>query len=115
MVFVHDQLFDRTKSHALTIVGTPRRVSPAVDVRQSYRGKDVVDTLERGVSEFGYCKSTTGAVLPFERLRKRRTDAKPTDRVFQISHRELHLCCRASQNRSNYGIDTGLVKAAIPG
>jgi len=54
MDFVHDQLFDGTKIRALTIIDTLTRLAPAVDVRQSYRGKDVVETLERGAAEFGY-------------------------------------------------------------
>jgi putative transposase len=57
MDFVHDQLFDGRKIRALTIVDTLSRLSPAVDVRQSYRGKDVVETLERGAAEFGYPKT----------------------------------------------------------
>ena len=48
MDFVHDQLFDGRKIRALTIVDTFTRLSPAIDVRQSYRGADVVETLERG-------------------------------------------------------------------
>lgn len=57
MDFVHDQLFDGTKIRALTIVDTLTRLSPAIDVRRSYRGKDVVDTLESGAAEFGYPKT----------------------------------------------------------
>jgi putative transposase len=52
--FVHDQLFDGKKIRVLTIVDTLRRLSPAVDVRNSYRGIDVVNTLERGAAAFGY-------------------------------------------------------------
>jgi putative transposase len=33
------------------------RLSPAIDVRQSYRGSDVVDTLERVGREVGYPKT----------------------------------------------------------
>jgi putative transposase len=54
MDFVHDQLFDGKKIRILTIVDTLSRLSPAVDVRHSYRGSDVVETLERGAAEFGY-------------------------------------------------------------
>ena len=54
MDFLHDQLFDDTKIRALTIVDTLTRLSPALGVRRSYRGSDVVDTLERGAAEFGY-------------------------------------------------------------
>jgi putative transposase len=57
MDFVHDQLFDGTKIRALTIVDLLSRVSPAVGVRQSYRGHHVVETLERGAAEFGYPKT----------------------------------------------------------
>jgi putative transposase len=57
MDFVHDQLFDGTKIRALTIVDTLSRVSPAIDVRQSYRGHHVVETLERGAAELGYPKT----------------------------------------------------------
>jgi hypothetical protein len=35
MDFVHDQLFDDRKIHVMTIVDTFRRLSPAIDVRQS--------------------------------------------------------------------------------
>jgi putative transposase len=54
MDFVHDQLFDGKKIRVLAIVDTLSRVSPALDVRHSYRGSDVVETLERGAAEFGY-------------------------------------------------------------
>ena len=53
MDFVHDQLFDGKKIRILTIIDTLTRLSPAVGVRQSYRGSDVVETLERGGAEFG--------------------------------------------------------------
>jgi putative transposase len=54
MDFVHDELFDGTRIRALTIVDTLTRLSPAIGVRRSYRGSDVVETLERGAAEFGY-------------------------------------------------------------
>jgi putative transposase len=57
MDFVHDQLFDGTKIRALTVVDTHTRVSPAIDVRRSYRGCDVVETLELGAALFGYPKT----------------------------------------------------------
>jgi putative transposase len=57
MDFVHDQLFDGTKIRALTIVDVLSRVSPAIGVRQSYRGHHVVETVERGAAEFGYPKT----------------------------------------------------------
>lgn len=41
----------------------------------------------RGKRGVGYCKSTTGAIGPFLRLRKRHNPT-PTDRVFPVSHRK---------------------------
>jgi transposase InsO family protein len=57
MDFVHDQLFDGRKIRVLTIIDTFTRLSPAIDVRQSYRGADVVATLERAASETGLPKT----------------------------------------------------------
>lgn len=47
MDFMSDQLFDGRRIRVLTIVDAFTRLSPAIDVRQSYRGSDVVATLER--------------------------------------------------------------------
>jgi putative transposase len=55
--FVHDQLFDGRKIRVLTIVDTFTRLSPAIDVRQSFRGSDVVVALERVTREIG-CPKT---------------------------------------------------------
>ena len=52
-ISVHDQLFDGRKIRVLTIVDTFTRLSPAIDVRQNYRGADVVATLERIASSSG--------------------------------------------------------------
>jgi putative transposase len=57
MDFVHDQLFDGRKIRILTIVDTFTRLSPGIDVRQSYRGVDVVETLEWVIREIG-CPKT---------------------------------------------------------
>jgi putative transposase len=57
MDFVHDQLSDGRKIRVLTIVDTFSRLSPAIDVRQSYHGSDVVETLERVIREIG-CPKT---------------------------------------------------------
>ncbi|HUB63195.1 MAG TPA: site-specific integrase [Methylocella sp.] len=66
--------------------------------RLEYRDVNVVDDastaetiLEIEVSGnrgVGYCKSTNGAVISFERLKKR-NNPKPTDRIFPKSHHEL--------------------------
>jgi len=43
----NETLFDGRKIRVLTIVDNFTRISPAIDVRLSYRGADVVATLER--------------------------------------------------------------------
>jgi hypothetical protein len=42
----------------------------------------------RGKRGVGFCKSMPGAVLPFQRVAKRR-DPKPTDLIFPRTHHEL--------------------------
>ena len=54
MDFVHDQLATGRRIRVLTIVDTFSRFSPAVDPRFSYRGEDVVITLERICNIVGY-------------------------------------------------------------
>ena len=57
MDFVHDQLFDGRKIRILTVVDTFTRLSPAMEVRQQFRGADVVAVLERVFREIG-CPKT---------------------------------------------------------
>lgn len=57
MDFDHDQLFDGRKIRILTVVDTFTRLSPAIEVRQQFRGADVVTTLERVSREIGYPKT----------------------------------------------------------
>ncbi|WP_420507840.1 IS3 family transposase [Nitratireductor aquimarinus] len=57
MDFVHDQLATGKKLRVLTIVNTHSRYCPAVDPRFSYRGEDVVQTLERVCGRIGYPKT----------------------------------------------------------
>ncbi|MGY4601445.1 transposase InsO family protein [Bradyrhizobium sp. GM22.5] len=57
MDFVHDQLATGRKIRVLTIVDIFSRFSPAVDPRFSYRGEDVVLTLERVCKTVGYPKT----------------------------------------------------------
>ena len=52
--FVHDQLATGGKIRVLTIVDTFTRFSPVVDPRFSYRGEDVVLTVERICRSVGY-------------------------------------------------------------
>ena len=53
MDFLSDQLFDGRKIRVLSIVDNFTRVSPALDVRMSYRGADVVETLDRIAAAYG--------------------------------------------------------------
>lgn len=55
--FVHDQLFDGRKIRVLTVVDTFTRLSPAIEVRQQFRGADVVEVLEWVSHEIGYPKT----------------------------------------------------------
>jgi len=56
MDFVHDQLVTGRKLRKLTVVDTYSRYCPVIDPRFSYRGEDVVNTLERVCSEIVYPK-----------------------------------------------------------
>ena len=57
MDFMSDQLFDGRRIRILTIVDAFSRLSPAIDIRQSYRGSDVVETLERVTRDHGMPKT----------------------------------------------------------
>ncbi|SIR21163.1 Integrase core domain-containing protein [Rhizobium sp. RU20A] len=54
MDFVHDQLATGRRIRVLTVVDTFSRFSPVVDARFSYKGEDVVQTLERTCRQIGY-------------------------------------------------------------
>ena len=54
MDFAHDQLALGKKIRVLTVVDIFSKFSPAVDPRFSYRGEDVVQTLERVCARTGY-------------------------------------------------------------
>jgi integrase len=51
-------------------------------------GERILEIEVRGKRGVGYCKSMTGAVMPFERVRDRK-NAQPTDRIFGKTQREL--------------------------
>lgn len=95
MDFLSDQLFNGSKIRVLAIVDAFSRLSPAIDVRQRYRGSDVVDTLQRVTAIYGMPKTirldngpefisrdldlwawSNGVTLDFSR------PGKPTDNAF---------------------------------
>jgi integrase len=51
-------------------------------------GERILEIEVRGKRGVGYCKSTTGAVVPFERVRDRK-NGQTTDRIFGKTQREL--------------------------
>jgi putative transposase len=53
MDFMADQTFDGTRLRILTVIDASTRISPAIDVRTTYRGIDVVETLERITAVYG--------------------------------------------------------------
>ena len=57
MDFVHDQLATGKKLRVLTVVDTFFRYVPVLDTRFSYRGEDVVATLDRTCRQTGYPKT----------------------------------------------------------
>ncbi len=60
-----------------------------VKVVKDYATNETILEIEvRGKRGVGYCKSTTGAVRPFQRLKKR-NNPQPTDRLFPKTHHEL--------------------------
>ena len=55
-------------------------------------GERILEIEVRGKRGVGYCKSMTGAVMPFERLRKRKkpqSKTEPTDKLFGQTQRDL--------------------------
>jgi len=86
-----EQLHD----YVLFMANTGMRPDEANDLQ--YRDVEIVDDEDsgetileievRGKRGVGYCKSTVGAVRPFERLKERNTPA-PTDPVFPANHKK---------------------------
>jgi integrase len=57
-------------------------------VNDESTGERILEIEVRGKRGVGFCKSMPGAILPFERVRKRKR-LKPTDRIFGKTPREL--------------------------
>jgi len=51
-------------------------------------GERILEIEVRGKRGVGFCKSMTGAVMPFERLQKR-NNPQPTDKIFGPTNRDL--------------------------
>ncbi|MFO1152064.1 MAG: site-specific integrase [Rhodospirillales bacterium] len=68
-----------------------------VVVKDDAMEEPILEIDVRGKRGVGFCKSTTGAVRPFERLKERNTP-KPTDRLFPLTHRELFNTILAEEN-----------------
>lgn len=88
MDFVHDQLFDGRKIRILTIVDTFTRLAPAIAVRPSYRGIDVVATLDRVTTELGYPKT-----IRVDNVLTRQSRGKTRQRI-SLRRREPVASCR---------------------
>jgi integrase len=54
-------------------------------VEDDATGETILEIEVRGKRGIGFCKSTTGAVRPFERMKKRH-QPEPTDRLFPVAH-----------------------------
>jgi len=56
-------------------------------VEDDATGETILEIEVRGKRGVGYCKSTSGAVRPFERM-KERNQPLPTDRLFPVDHKK---------------------------
>jgi len=56
-------------------------------VKDDASGETILEIEVRGKRGVGYCKSTTGAIRPFERMIAR-NQPKPTDRLFPVDHKK---------------------------
>ena len=56
-------------------------------VEDDATGETILEIEVRGKRGVGYCKSTMGAVRPFERM-KERDQPEPTDRLFPVDHKK---------------------------
>ncbi len=79
MDFVHDQLATGRKIKVLTVVDTYSRYVPVLDPRFSYRGEDVVATLDRVCRRIGY--PATIRVDPGSEFISRDMDSAPISAV----------------------------------
>jgi integrase len=93
----HRTVWEDLHDYILFMANTGLRPDEAA--RLEYRDVTLVtdqDTSERileievrGKRGVGYCKSMTGAILPFQRMQKRHEEAKPTDKIFGKTRNDL--------------------------
>jgi len=93
--------------HDMVLFMANTGIRPDEALRLEYRDVEIVEDLDtdetilviavRGKRGVGFCKSTNGAVRPFERLVER-NNPKPEDRLFPILHRELLNKILAEEN-----------------
>jgi integrase len=57
-------------------------------VKDAATRETILEIEVRGKRGVGFCKSTAGAVVPFQRVQKR-NNPQPTDRLFPLNHRKL--------------------------
>jgi len=65
-----------------------RRATPPARVHSHDRKRLILEIEVRGKRGVGYRKSMTGAVMPYERLRKR-NKPEPMDKIFGPTNRDL--------------------------
>ncbi|NJL18224.1 MAG: hypothetical protein HC938_14705 [Nitrospira sp.] len=69
-------------------------------VNDESTGERILEIAVRGKRGVGFCKSMPGAILPFERI-SRRKGLKPTDRIFGKTPRDLmNTLLRRTESRS---------------
>jgi hypothetical protein len=72
----------------LNLYATAELAVPKSSARVAASGETILEIEVPGKRGVGYCKSMTGADMPFGRLRER-NNPQPTDRLFPSSQHEL--------------------------
>lgn len=93
----HRSLWEDLHDYILFMANTGLRPDEAA--RLEYRDVTIVEDEDtgqrlleievRGKRGVGFCKSMTGAILPFQRMQRRHTDAKPTSKIFGKNRNDM--------------------------
>jgi transposase InsO family protein len=115
MDFVHDQLATGRKLRILTVVDTHSRVSSVIDPRFSYRGEDVVATLEKTCRVIGYPK-----VIRVDNVLHSDTQAsfgrRSSSRIFQIrALKSIAGWASATMEELSAIANTGSMRSVVAG